>query len=124
MQDAILTHPLTARLRCSEPIRKPTGSVPISRSPRSKMGLSPAPRRFSDWLLAGGTVLFRRRAAGPGRAGHRPAPRQYLRPLAGTISRLSPTWVLWTDEACWIGVQIFFVISGFVIAYSLRMVLA
>jgi peptidoglycan/LPS O-acetylase OafA/YrhL len=41
-------------------------------------------------------------------------------PLREPISRLAPRWVLWTDEACWIGVQIFFVISGFVIAYSLR----
>jgi peptidoglycan/LPS O-acetylase OafA/YrhL len=41
-------------------------------------------------------------------------------PLRETISRFAPLWVLWTDEACWIGVQIFFVISGFVIAYSLR----
>jgi peptidoglycan/LPS O-acetylase OafA/YrhL len=41
-------------------------------------------------------------------------------PLREPISRLAPLWVLWTDWACWIGVQIFFVISGFVIAYSLR----
>ena len=30
---------------------KPPGTVPILRSPRSKMGLSPSPRRFSDRLL-------------------------------------------------------------------------
>ena len=33
-------------------------------------------------------------------------------PLRDPISRLAPLWVLWTDEACWIGVQIFFVIAG------------
>jgi peptidoglycan/LPS O-acetylase OafA/YrhL len=41
-------------------------------------------------------------------------------PLREPISRFAPRWVLCTDEACWIGVQVFFVISGFVIAYSLR----
>jgi hypothetical protein len=33
------------------PIREPAGTVPILRSPRSKMGLSPSPARFSDRLL-------------------------------------------------------------------------
>jgi hypothetical protein len=33
------------------PIREPLGTVPILRSPRSKMGLSPSPGRFSDRLL-------------------------------------------------------------------------
>ena len=36
-----------------EPIRKPSGTVPILRSTRSKMGPSPSPRRFSDRLLIG-----------------------------------------------------------------------
>ena len=52
-----------------EPIREPSGTVPILRSPRSKMGLSPSPRRFSDRLLSdqerespppiGSTITFR-----------------------------------------------------------------
>jgi peptidoglycan/LPS O-acetylase OafA/YrhL len=41
-------------------------------------------------------------------------------PLRGTLSQVAPLWVWWTDEWCWAGVQVFFVISGFVIAYSLR----
>ena len=41
------------------PIRKPPGTVPILRSPRSKMGLSPSPRRFSDRLSNGVPVLTR-----------------------------------------------------------------
>src|ERR1700677_2199782 len=36
----------------SEPIREPPGTVPILRSPRSKMGLSPSPGRFSDRPLS------------------------------------------------------------------------
>ena len=35
-----------AGLRLEEPIRKPPGTVPILRSPRSKMGLSPSLRSF------------------------------------------------------------------------------
>ena len=38
-------------MRHQEPVRKPTGTVPILRSPRSKMGLSPSPRWFSDRLF-------------------------------------------------------------------------
>ncbi|HTU24365.1 MAG TPA: acyltransferase [Pirellulales bacterium] len=41
-------------------------------------------------------------------------------PLRAVLSKAAPTWVWWTDEWCWAGVQVFFVISGFVIAYSLR----
>ena len=43
---------LHAWRRHLEPIRELPGTVPILRSPRSKMGLSPSPRRFSDRLLA------------------------------------------------------------------------
>src|SRR5690349_12394428 len=39
--------------KCLGPIQKPPGTVPILRSPRSKMGLSPSPRRFLDWLSVG-----------------------------------------------------------------------
>ena len=45
--------PYRARCRLLKPIRELPGTVPILRSPRSKMGLSPAPRRFSDRLSAG-----------------------------------------------------------------------
>jgi peptidoglycan/LPS O-acetylase OafA/YrhL len=41
-------------------------------------------------------------------------------PLRNTISQVAPGWVWWTDEWCWAGVQVFFVISGLVIAYSMR----
>ncbi|HEX4144452.1 MAG TPA: acyltransferase [Pirellulales bacterium] len=41
-------------------------------------------------------------------------------PLRATLSQVAPRWVWWTDEWCWAGVQVFFVISGLVIAYSLR----
>jgi hypothetical protein len=39
-----------AKKRNRERIRKPEGTVPILRAPRSKMGLSPSLHRFSDRL--------------------------------------------------------------------------
>jgi uncharacterized protein (DUF885 family) len=41
-----------------EPIRELAGTVPILRSPRSKMGLSPSPSRFADRLLIVGALLL------------------------------------------------------------------
>jgi hypothetical protein len=47
----VAARPIGLPTQSLEPIREPPGTVPILRSPRSKMGLSPSPRRFSGRFL-------------------------------------------------------------------------
>src|SRR5277367_1851710 len=83
-----------------QPIREPPGTVSILRSPRSKMGLSPSPRRFSDRLLTGscaGILTQRTWADEPATQQQEQPPRPIAKQVESRLKDTLPTALATAD---------------------------